>query len=487
MSEPASQGCYVCAHVEGPEPRAEEILAAAGEGIYGLNLLGQVTFMNPAAGELTGHKPGELLGQPMHELVHHSRADGRKLSRDCCAIHAAFHDGVVRHLDTDVFWRKDGSFFPVEFRSTPVVRDGRIVGAVVVFRDITARKRGEHALKKALEELAKYKDELVARNLQLEQQIANARGFGEIIGQSAAVRRLSSQIAQVAPTDSTVLIQGESGTGKELVARAIHRGSRRKDAPLVKLNCGAIPLSLIESELFGHERGAFTGASQRRLGRFELAHGGTLFLDEVGELPLEAQAKLLRVLQERELERVGGSQTIRVDVRVIAATNRELRELVARGAFRLDLFYRLEVLPLTTPPLRERKEDIPLLAAALLRRLAHQLGRELRGLTRGSLDTLMAYDWPGNVRELEHVLERAAILSDGPLVHVEVLEATADVPGPVTPGGETLAEQERSHILRALEQSNWKVSGEAGAGARLGLHPNTLRSRMKRLGLARAR
>jgi PAS domain S-box-containing protein len=270
MSELAGDGCYVCGHVEGPEPRAEEILAAAGEGIYGLNLRGQVTFMNPAAGELTGHTPDELLGQPMHELVHHSRADGRKLSRDRCAIHAAFHDGVVTHLDTDVFWRKDGSFFPVEFRSTPVVRDGSIVGAVVVFRDITTRKRGENALKKALEELAKYKDDLVARNLQLEQEIASARGFGEIIGQSAAVRRLSSQIAQVAPTDSTVLIQGGSGTGKELVARAIHRESRRKDAPLVKLNCGAIPLSLIESELFGHERGAFTGASQRRLAHHSL-------------------------------------------------------------------------------------------------------------------------------------------------------------------------------------------------------------------------
>jgi formate hydrogenlyase transcriptional activator len=470
------------------EPRAEEILLAAGEGIYGLNLLGQVTFVNPAAAELTGHRADELLGQPMHEMVHHSRADGRKLTRECCAIHASFRDAVVQSRDTDVFWRKDGTFFPVEFRSTPIIREGRCAGAVVIFRDITARKRGELALERALEELSKHKDALLARNIALEQEIDRARSYGEILGQSATMRRLWSTLGQVAPTDSTVLIQGESGTGKELVARALHRLSRRSRGPLVKLNCGAIPLSLIESELFGHERGAFTGANQRRLGRFELAHGGTLFLDEVGELPLEAQAKLLRVLQERELERVGGTQTIRVDVRVVAATNRDLRELVARGEFRLDLFYRLDVLPLVTPPLRERKEDIPLLAAAFLREMAQRIGRDLHGLSRESLEALMAYDWPGNVRELENVIERAAILAEGPVVTVHGLAPAevASLPDALA-GAPTLAEQERSSILRALEQSHWKVAGEAGAGALLGLHPNTLRSRMKRLGLARAR
>ncbi|HEX5657529.1 MAG TPA: sigma 54-interacting transcriptional regulator [Polyangiales bacterium] len=468
------------------EPRAEEILLAAGEGIYGLDLRGQVTFVNPAAAALTGHTRDELLGQPMHEVVHHSRGDGRRLMREQCAIHAAIRDGEVHHSDCDVFWRKDGSCFPVEFRSTPVVRDGVRAGAVVVFQDITARKRNERALKSALDELSKHKDALVARTLYLEAEIDQAHNFGELLGQGAAMRELSALLMQIAPTDSTVLIQGESGTGKELVARAIHRLSRRNEGPLVTLNCGAIPLGLVESELFGHERGAFTGASQRRLGRFELAHGGTLFLDEVGELPLAAQAKLLRVLQERTFERVGGTQRISADVRVLAATNRDLRELVASGAFRLDLFYRLDVLPLITPPLRERKEDIPLLAAAFLRTMAQRLSRELHGLSHEGLEALMAYDWPGNVRELENVIERSAILAHGPLVNVHGLspmppklpELDTDV---------TLEEQQRALILRALEQSGWKLAGDTGAGARLGLHPNTLRSRMRRLGLARTR
>ena len=497
--DPCGDLCLHGHHAQLLEPRAEEILCAAGEGIYGLDLWGRVTFANPAAAELTGHSVEELLGQPMHELIHHSRADGRRLTRDHCTIYAAFHDGVVHHSDDEVFWRKDGTFFPVEVRSTPIVRDGVRAGAVVVFRDITARKRNERALTRVLAELSTLKDALQARNVYLEEEIERARGLGEIIGQSPVMLELTHTIRTVAPTECTVLIQGESGTGKELVAREIHRLSRRKDGPMITLNCGAMPLSLVESELFGHERGAFTGASQRRIGRFELAHRGTLFLDEVGELPLEAQAKLLRVLQERAFERVGGTQTQRIDVRVVAATNRNLRDLVAQGAFRLDLYYRLEVLPITTPPLRERKEDVPLLAASFIQRIKKRLGHDIRGMTRESLDILMNYDWPGNVRELENVIERAAILANGPILSVPPLDsaltpplqelAALPEPAPLTTPLEdhTLEGQQRALILRALEQCGWKVSGAEGAGAKLGLHPNTLRSRMKRLGLERAR
>jgi formate hydrogenlyase transcriptional activator len=474
------------------EPRAEEILTAAGEGIYGLDLAGRVTFVNPAAAELTGHSREELLGQPMHELIHHSRPDGRRLKRECCSIYAALRDAEVHHVDRgEVFWRKDGSCFPVEYRSTPIFRDGRIAGAVVVFQDITARRRSERTLQRALEQLRQHKNALLARNVYLEEEIARAQGLGEIIGQSSALRDVLNTVLHVAPTDTTVLIQGESGTGKELLARAIHRLSARSQGPLVKVNCGAMPVTLVESELFGHERGAFTGATQRRVGRFELAHRGTLFLDEVGELPLEAQAKLLRVLQEREFTRVGGSQTVSVDVRVIAATNRDLRALVAAGAFRLDLFYRLEVIPIYAPPLRERKEDIPLLAAACIRRLSQRLKRDIRGITREGLDALMSYDWPGNVRELENVIERAAILADGPVLSIPPLSRATSGYGPrelaqlPEPTTETLAEHERAHIVRALERTGWKIAGDRGAGALLGMHPNTLRSRMKRLGITR--
>jgi transcriptional regulator with GAF, ATPase, and Fis domain len=312
-----------------------------------------------------------------------------------------------------------------------------------------------------------------------------------IVGSGGGLSRIMQEVQSVASTDATVLIQGESGTGKELVARAVHGASRRAERPLVKVNCGALPPTLVASELFGHERGAFTGATTRRIGRFELAHGGTLLLDEIGELPLEVQASLLRALQEREFERLGGSQTLRVDTRVIAATNRDLALLVNEGRFRQDLYFRLNVFPITLPPLRDRRADIPALVVAYLERLSRQLRRPIEGVSPESLRQLVAYDWPGNVRELHNVLERAAIVSLGPLL---------DVCGLITPpssrplaasglekepsGGETLREREREHILSALGRSNWKIAGRGGAAELLGLHANTLRSRMQRLGIA---
>jgi DNA-binding NtrC family response regulator len=307
---------------------------------------------------------------------------------------------------------------------------------------------------------------------------------GAIVGKSPVLRRMLEQVAQVAPTDSTVLIQGETGTGKELVARAIHEGSSRRERPLVKLNCAALPRELVESELFGHEKGAFTGALQQRRGRFELADGGTLFLDEVGELPLDTQAKLLRVLQEREFERVGGTRTLQVDVRVIAATNRDLHSQVAAGRFRSDLFYRLNVLPILVPPLRERRDDIPSLLQHFAAKTARKLGRPVNGIAPAFIDSARAYDWPGNIRELENVVERAMVMSRGDPLEGTVLPPAASPgsPAPSVVHG-TLEEIERAHIRRVLEGAHWVIEGEHGAARMLGLNPSTLRGRLRKLGI----
>jgi DNA-binding NtrC family response regulator len=307
---------------------------------------------------------------------------------------------------------------------------------------------------------------------------------GAIVGKSPVLRRMLEQVAQVAPTDSTVLIQGETGTGKELVARAIHEGSSRRERPLVKLNCAALPRELVESELFGHEKGAFTGALQQRRGRFELADGGTLFLDEVGELPLDTQAKLLRVLQEREFERVGGTRTLQVDVRVIAATNRDLHSQVAAGRFRSDLFYRLNVFPILVPPLRERRDDIPSLLQHFAAKTARKLGRPVNGIAPAFIDSARAYDWPGNIRELENVVERAMVMSRGDPLEGTVLPPAASPgsPAPSVVHG-TLEEIERAHIRRVLEGAHWVIEGELGAARMLGLNPSTLRGRLRKLGI----
>ena len=313
-------------------------------------------------------------------------------------------------------------------------------------------------------------------------------GDGAMVGASPAMQRVRDSIARVAATDSTVLVQGETGTGKELAARAIHEQGARRDHPLVKLNCAALPHELVESELFGHEKGAFTGATQQRRGRFELADGGTLFLDEVGELPLEAQAKLLRVLQEREFERVGGSRTLTTDVRVIAATNRDLQAQAAAGTFRADLFYRLNVFQLVLPPLRERREDIPLLLRHFTAKVARKLGTGADTLSASFADQAMRYDWPGNVRELENLVERAMIMggdADAPFMApqpVRSIPVARDAP-PVNHA--TLEAVERAHLERVLEGAGWKIEGDNGAAHLLGMHASTLRGRMRKLGIRR--
>ncbi len=333
----------------------------------------------------------------------------------------------------------------------------------------------------AFQEIAALKDKLAAEKVYLEEEIRTDYNFEEIVGRSGALKSVLHQAGTVAPTDSSVLILGETGTGKELVARAIHDLSRRRERPFVKVNCAAIPAGLLESELFGHERGAFTGAVAQRAGRFELADGGTLFLDEVGDLPLELQPKLLRVLQEQEFERVGGTRTHRVDVRVVAATNQNLADAVAAGKFRSDLYYRLNVFPITMPPLRERREDIPDLVRYCVQRFARRLNKRIETIPTDAMAALCAYDWPGNVRELENAIERAVIVTSGSALQVPVAEFRRREPP--SPADGTLEGAEREAILRALRESNGVLGGGRGAAARLGMKRTTLQSRMRKLGI----
>ncbi|MDH3625356.1 MAG: sigma 54-interacting transcriptional regulator [Myxococcales bacterium] len=478
--------------IEALERQNELILRCAGEGIYGLDREGQTTFVNPAAAEMLGWTIDELIGKPQHAVIHHTKPDGSTYPREECPIYSAFKDGKVHRVDDEVFWRKDGTSMAVEYVSTPI-RDeaGELAGAVVTFNDITDRKRQQDALERALTEVEQLKERLQAENLYLREEIKGSHNFEEMIGESGALAETKGRIEQVAATDATVLVLGETGVGKELIARAIHNLSPRSERPLVKVNCASLPSTLIESELFGHEKGAYTGATAQRVGRFELAHGGTIFLDEIGELPLELQAKLLRVIQEGEFERLGGSRTIQVDIRIVAATNRDLTKAVWAGDFRDDLYYRLNVFPVTVPPLRDRKEDIPRLVTHFVRKFSVKLGKRIDHIPQQVQQALQSYDWPGNVRELENVIERAVILSTDSTLRVdEALEARPPVPGASGASGassdrRTLDQVERDHIVSVLEQTGWRMEGDRGAAVVLGLHPNTLRSRMKKLGIAK--
>ena len=333
-------------------------------------------------------------------------------------------------------------------------------------------------------ELEALKNRLAEEKLILEDEMRSGYQFEDLVGESAALRLVQRQVETVAPTDSTVLLLGETGTGKERVARAIHNLSRRKDAPFVKINCAAIPTGLLESELFGHEKGAFTGAIVQKVGRFELAERGTIFLDEVGDIPPEIQPKLLRVLQEQEFERLGGGRTIRVDVRVIAATNREIANMVAAREFRSDLYYRLNVFPIRVPPLRERVEDIPLLVRFFAQMYSRRMSRSIETIPTETMEALVRYSWPGNVRELENLIERAVILSPSTVLRVPLAELHAAAPH-APPDVATLEEMEREHIRQALRASRGQLSGAGGAAARLGMKRTTLQSKMKKLGIER--
>jgi formate hydrogenlyase transcriptional activator len=390
--------------------------------------------------------------------------------------------------------RDDGGEFPIEATLSHVEAGGRELYTLIL-RDIDARQRAEEDLRR-----------LSMQNEYLREEIRAAHNVEEVVGQSRALATVLEQVRLVAGTDSSVLILGETGTGKELVARAVHSASARRDRPLIKVNCAALPTGLIESELFGHEKGAFTGATERRIGRFELANGGTIFLDELGEMPLETQVKLLRVLQEQEFERIGGRQTLRVDVRVIRATNRDLTRAIADGTFRSDLYYRLNVFPVLVPALRDRREDIALLVHYFAARYAAKIGRRITRVPAEVMGRLVSYPWPGNVRELENVIERAVILSPGPDLQVgpgvlpgataapagpgpaEPLAAPVETPVPHPSDGTplTLEETERKHIMAVLVRTGWRIDGVNGAARLLDLNPSTLRSRMKKLGIRRS-
>ncbi|MEC4674831.1 MAG: sigma-54 dependent transcriptional regulator [Nitrospirota bacterium] len=346
----------------------------------------------------------------------------------------------------------------------------------------------------ALKEVEQLKARLEAENSYLREEIKLDHNFEDIISGGQTLPKVLQQVEQVAPTDATVLILGESGTGKELLARAVHSRSRRNSRPLVKVNCASLPINLIESELFGHEKGAFTGALAKKIGRFELADKGTIFLDEIGEMPVELQAKLLRVLQEGEFERVGNPQTTKVDVRIIAATNRKLEQAVKTGTFREDLYYRLNVFPITSPPLRERKEDVPVLVSHFLDKYSVKIGKQLDKVSQKAMEALQAYHWPGNVRELENMIERGVILAQGSALELENIPDLRSLPPqnlsphsqtPLSPI-QTLEEVERTHIARVLKETNWVIEGSRGASTILGLNPSTLRSRMQKLGIKKS-
>ena len=469
------------------------ILDSAGEGIYGLDNEGKITFSNGASTAILGWKAEDVMGRYSHEIHHHSHADGSKYPRDDCPIYHSIQDGEVHRVEHEVFWHTDGSAVPVEYTSTPIIQDGKLTGAVIVFRDISDRKTLEKERELAFEEIKELKERLELERDYLRDEVNDSGSFGEIIGESDALKRTLAQVEAVAQTPASVLILGESGVGKEMIARAIHTKSDRADCPLVKVNCASIPNELFESEFFGHVKGSFTGAHKDRIGRLQLADGGTLFLDEVGEIPLAQQGKLLRALQESEFERVGDDKTMRVNVRVVAATNRDLAKEVKAGRFREDLFYRLSVFPIEVPPLRERINDVVPIALSFLEKACRELGRESLSLTQSHITSLKGHSWPGNIRELKNTIDRAVISSTNKKLRLDL--ALSSLPGE-TPNSDARSqpatayltsaefrELEKANITAALQHANWKTWGERGAAVLLEVKPSTLAYQMKTLGI----
>jgi formate hydrogenlyase transcriptional activator len=454
-------------------------LAGATDGLWNWDILSDTVFYSDRFREILGYSSDEFPGiiESFRSRLHPEDAD---------VTWAAIERHLQERVPFNTEYRirtKSGEYR--WFLSRAQARwntEGNAVSLSGWIQDITTRKQTELDLTAALSEIKKLKEQLEAERTYLQEEIKLEYNHENIVGGTNEINYVFYKIEQIAASDTTVLILGETGTGKELVARAIHGLSLRKDRALVKINCAALPSNLIESELFGHEKGAFTGAHSTQLGRFEVANGATLFLDEIGDLPVELQPKLLRVIQDGEFERLGSSRTIKVDVRIIAATNRNLEEEVRKGRFREDLWYRLNVFPITVPPLRDRKADIPLLVDFFVHRISRRLGKSIESIPRTVMDTLRDYHWPGNVRELENVLERAVISSSGPKLHlVDVLTKSHKE---LTTAQKTLDEVERDYIVRVLEQTRWKVSGKNGAAEILGLDRSTLRARMRKLGIS---
>ncbi len=468
------------------------LLSSVGDGIYSINKQGLCTFINPVGAKMLGLESDAVLGKNIHKIHHHTHETGEHYPVEECPIYAAVQDGIVHEGIQEVFWRHDGSYFPVEFTSTPIIRDSEIIGAVVVFRDITDRLNTEKQLTHALEELQDLKSRLEQQNEYLQEEILQENQYHEIVGNSPAILQIIEKIKVVAPTDANVMIYGESGTGKELIARAIHQSSHRKQHPLIRVNCAAIPSELFESEFFGHVKGAFTGAVRDRAGRFELADQGTLFLDEIGEIPLELQSKLLRVLQEGTFERIGEEKTRHVDVRIIAATNRKLKEEVKLKNFREDLYFRLNVFPIHSPALRERKQDIPLLVSHFTKLISENRKVPYLPFSQKHILELQHYDWPGNIRELQNVLERALITAKHGAVSFQYL--LEQEPSQTIQHNQAVAieqvltiqqlkQLEMTNLQLAIKQCEGKIFGDEGAAKQLGINPTTLISKLKKLGI----
>ncbi len=444
------------------------------------NLDGSYIYVSPSFERITGYRVQQLIDRPgmLNEIILPDHFTQWQKHQQ--AVHAQHETGEIQFL----IRTKNGKIRWIEHICQPVYGDkGEYLGIRASNRDITTRKQAEIMLRSAYTEIEQLKNRLEAESAYLQDEIKLEHNFENIIGNSDALKYVLYRVAEAAPTDTHVLILGETGTGKELIARAIHNLSSRSKRALVKVNCAALPASLIESELFGHEKGAFTGADVRRVGRFQLADGATLFLDEISEIPLELQPKLLQVLQDGEFEPLGSSKTLRVDVRIIAASNRDLEDEVNHGRFRQDLFYRINVFPFTVPPLRHRKEDIPLLVKWFVDRFNRKMDKNITSIPKALIKHLQAYDWPGNVRELENVIERAVITSK-----VSILKLTDNlvIPAKVRSRAklkETLTEVERAQILNTLENTGWKIEGTNGAAGVLGLAPSTLRDRIKKLGI----
>ena len=475
------------------ERQNQLLLSAVGDGIYGVDVEGNTTFVNAAAEQLLGWKKSELVGRNIHNMIHHSYPNGEHYHAYQCPIYAAFKDGEVHNVDDEVFWGKGGKPIAVEYKSTPVTENGLLIGAVVIFRDITQRKSIQAKLLKAVEEIDALKQRLEMDNAYLLEELNADFNHHQIIGHSMKVQTMVNQIELVGPTNANVLIMGESGTGKELIARAIHEVSERKARPLIRVNCAAIPADLFESEFFGHVKGAFSGAISDRIGRFELANGATIFLDEVGEIPLQLQGKLLRVLQEQQFERVGESKTRNVDVRVISATNQNLKKLVQQNKFREDLYFRLNVFPIHSPALRERTDDIPLLVKHFIDKVCLNFNRPQVQVSVAQMQFLTQYHWPGNIRELENIIERQIILAKSNKINFEFLanETTLDNQSfnlKIAPQLMSAQEQkslEKINLTKAVKHCHGKIYGDKGAAQLLGLKPTTLASKLKKYGINR--
>ncbi len=477
------------------ETRYRRLFETAQDGILILDAkTGQISDVNPFLAEMLGYSHEDFLGKKLWEIG---------AFKDIEASKTTFLElqgkGYVRYNDLPLE-TKDGRPMAVEFVSNVyLVNYHKVIQCNI--RDITERKHLAETLQKAqnelerrveertvelrtaLSEIKALKDQLETENIYFRREIKMKHQLDHILGQSDGLKYVLYRAEQVAPANTTVLILGETGTGKELIAAAIHDMRPRKDRPMITVNCAALPGNLIESELFGREKGAFTGADTRQVGRFEVAHGSTLCLDEIGELPLEVQAKLLRVIQHNEFERLGSSHTVKVDVRIVATTNRNLEEEVRNGRFRQDLYYRLNVFPITVPPLRQRKEDIPLMVQAFVERYSRKLGKQITSVQKETLKALQDYPWPGNVRELESIIERAVILCPGPVLQLaDKLEISSP---PLSSAVRTLEETERNQISKILSETRWRIEGKDGAAAILGLHPSTLRARMHKLGIVR--